>query len=66
MFYWVIKMEDKSSRKYGYKLGLRDGFNEGIKQGKKICAYRMRKLNVSKSIIRKVTRTGKQKTSNNW
>lgn len=52
-------MKDTGSRKYGYKLGLRDGFNEGVKQGKKICAYRMRKLNVDKRIIKKVTKTGK-------
>ena len=49
-------MEDKNSRKYGYKLGLKDGFEQGIIQGKKICADEMLKLGIDIKIIKKVTK----------
>lgn len=47
--------EFKSDRKYGYKLGLRDGFNQGKIQGKKICADKMLKLGFDLEIIKKIT-----------
>jgi len=49
-------MEDKNSRKYGYKLGLKDGFKQGIIQGKKICADEMLKLGIDIKVIKKVTK----------
>lgn len=49
-------MEDKNSRKYGYKLGLKEGFNQGIIQGKKICADEMKKLGFDLKLIKKVTK----------
>ena len=49
-------MEDKNSRKYGYKLGLKDGFNQGVTQGKKICADEMKKLGFDFRTIKKVTK----------
>lgn len=48
--------ENKNSRKYGYKLGLKDGFEQGIIQGKKICADEMLKLGIDLEIIKKVTK----------
>ena len=49
-------MEDKNSRRYSYKLGLRDGFNQGVIQGKKICADEMKKLDFDLKVIKKVTK----------
>lgn len=49
-------VENKNSRKYGYKLGLKDGFEQGIIQGKKMCADEMLKLGIDLKIIKKVTK----------
>lgn len=49
-------MENKNSRKYGYKLGLKDGFEQGIIQGKKMCADEMLKLGIDIKTIKKVTK----------
>ena len=49
-------VENKNSRKYGYKLGLKDGFEQGIIQGKKMCADEMLKLGIDFKIIKKVTK----------
>ena len=49
-------MQDENSRKYGYQLGLKEGFEQGIIQGKKICADEMMKLGIDLKIIKKVTK----------
>lgn len=49
-------MKDKNDRKYIYKLGLKEGFEQGIIQGKKMCADEMKKLSFDLKIIKKVTK----------
>ena len=49
-------MEEKNSRKYIYKLGLTEGFKQGIIQGKKECADEMKKLGFDLKIIKKITK----------
>lgn len=47
---------DKNSRRLGYRQGLKDGFKEGLIQGRKNCADEMLKLNIDIKIIKKVTK----------
>ena len=53
-------------RKYGYKLGLKDGFEQGVIQGKKICADEMLKLGLDLKTIKKVTKLSINEIKTNY
>ncbi len=53
-------MKDKNSRKYGYKCGLKEGFEQGLIQGKKECSNEMLKLGIDIKIIKSVTKLSKK------
>lgn len=44
------------NRKLAYEQGLKDGFKQGLIQGKKECANEMLKLNIDIKIIKKATK----------
>ena len=46
----------ESNRKKIYKLGLKDGFKQGVIQGKKNCSDEMLKLGFNIKTIKKVTK----------
>lgn len=49
-------MREENVRKKAYENGLRDGFKEGVIQGKKMCADEMLKLGISLKIIKQITK----------
>ena len=56
----------QNMRKYGYKLGLKDGFEQGVIQGKKICADEMLKLGLDLKTIKKVTKLSINEIKTNY